>query len=429
MLKTVNNEKGIALILALMVLVALTLLGIAALNTSTLDMKVAANERAAIQAQYAAEAGIGETVGRMNLDSADTNYISTPTLGGAWPINWTNNPHADYKNWRKGFKREIKTTDGKAFFNYTVTVSIKPSEKGGNWVLFYNHSSNYMKSPFKSGGMPVYLISSIGSSGSYKSNVYLDITKDAYTYEIKGGFTSNGPVDLKGTPTIDGTSHTETGAPGGTCSTLSSAMPGVFANGTTDPPSSGTVTGTVPWERGGSTATTPWGALGLSESAFNDLFTNKQTVSYTGARAGEIWIGGTGTVTQQANGNIYNGTSQSVAGSGILVVHNPKFVAGECPTTNPKYPWSENTDTTHPCYKEKAPAILTVSKDTFKGLIVADQVKLSGNVEIIGAIISLTTISTDATAAGNPTIKYSCEAIEKYAGGKVKRKLAWNVIR
>lgn len=444
MFKKINNEKGIALVLALVVLVALTLMGIAALMTSSLDTQIAANERTAIQSQYAAEAGLAEAIARLNLGNTDADYAGSPPTGTNWPVTWAGNDgiQTTYKNWKKGFGTTISSTDSTTFFNYSVSVSFKPWV--GNKVAFYNHTCGYNKSTFITGGQPVYYVKSKGKSGDYRSAVVLEITKDAYSYNIKGGFTANGGVDLRGNPTVDGTPHTETGAAGGSCSdaNLSNPKPAVFANGTTDPPSSGTVVGgtATPWQRGGGTARYPWDALGITESAFNDLFANKQLISYSGSRSGELWVGGTGTVTSQSNGNKYNGTSQSIDGSGILVVHNPNFLPdndtsvnavgnGICEDGELGYPDFDNNTATADCYEQKAPAKLEVSKGTYKGLIVADQVSLSGNVTIIGAIISLTTILTDATGAGNPTIKYSCEAVEKYAGGKVKRKLSFNVLR
>jgi len=58
-LRSVGNERGMALILALLMLTLLGILGIWALDTSTTDLKIAGNFRSNQYAFYAADAGVG----------------------------------------------------------------------------------------------------------------------------------------------------------------------------------------------------------------------------------------------------------------------------------------------------------------------------------------------------------------------------------
>ena len=53
-----RNEKGVALIIALLILLVLTLIGISAINTTTFETSISGNERVGTDAFYAAEAGI-----------------------------------------------------------------------------------------------------------------------------------------------------------------------------------------------------------------------------------------------------------------------------------------------------------------------------------------------------------------------------------
>lgn len=437
MLNTLKNEKGIALVLSLMVLAALTLIGIAAIMTSSLEMNIAGNEKVAIQAQYASEAGIGEAIGRLNLDSADPKAIIPPTTPNPpWPISWANNKSSNYTNWQTGFRGTLGTTDGKAFYNYTVSIRFKPWVSGSTMVAFYNQTSGYTKADYTTGGQPVYQITAIGSSGNYKSKTSLEITRDQYTYQISGGLNANGPIDVRGSPTLDGNAHKADGTAGqGSCSTpsLTGSLPAVFANGTTEHHGGAGTTVTPSTVDSRYPPATPysvldpWSALGLTQAQFDAKFVRKD-IDYGGAPAGDLWVGGSGVVSS-ANPNMYRydaNATNGIAGSGILVVHNPRFVPGVCGVGDPGYPDFTSNTSTDDCYELNAPAELNVSKGTFKGVVIADRVSLSGNVTIIGSVISLTTISTDATAAGNPSIIFSCEAIERFAGGKVKSKLAWN---
>ena len=57
-LTTLNNQRGAALITSLVILVLLTIIGIAATNTSMLETWISATERSRTEAFYAAEAGV-----------------------------------------------------------------------------------------------------------------------------------------------------------------------------------------------------------------------------------------------------------------------------------------------------------------------------------------------------------------------------------
>jgi hypothetical protein len=52
------NEKGVALIIALLMLLILTLIGISAISTTTYETSISGNERIGTDAFYASEAGI-----------------------------------------------------------------------------------------------------------------------------------------------------------------------------------------------------------------------------------------------------------------------------------------------------------------------------------------------------------------------------------
>jgi Na+-transporting methylmalonyl-CoA/oxaloacetate decarboxylase gamma subunit len=55
--KLLRDDSGVALVLALLMLVALTLIGLGAIVTSTFEVKLSGNQRGATDAFYAAESG------------------------------------------------------------------------------------------------------------------------------------------------------------------------------------------------------------------------------------------------------------------------------------------------------------------------------------------------------------------------------------
>jgi Tfp pilus assembly protein PilX len=70
----IRCEKGFALVLSLVVMSAMTAIGIAALTTSTTDMLIARNEKEAKTAFSLAETGIEEAVGRLDLSGTNARF-------------------------------------------------------------------------------------------------------------------------------------------------------------------------------------------------------------------------------------------------------------------------------------------------------------------------------------------------------------------
>ncbi len=71
------NDKGVALVIALMMLLVLTLIGINAITTTTFETSISGNERIATDAFYAAEAGIQVALNQI----PDTTPISPKKIG------------------------------------------------------------------------------------------------------------------------------------------------------------------------------------------------------------------------------------------------------------------------------------------------------------------------------------------------------------
>ena len=73
----VRNEKGLVLIIALLILLVLTLIGISAISTTTFETNISGNERVGTDAFYASEAGI--QIGLNQLP--DTKPIPVTAIG------------------------------------------------------------------------------------------------------------------------------------------------------------------------------------------------------------------------------------------------------------------------------------------------------------------------------------------------------------
>ena len=70
------TEKGVVIIIALLMLLVLTLIGISAISTTTFDINISGNERVGADAFYASEAGIQVGINQL----PDTKPIPNTTL-------------------------------------------------------------------------------------------------------------------------------------------------------------------------------------------------------------------------------------------------------------------------------------------------------------------------------------------------------------
>jgi Tfp pilus assembly protein PilX len=62
---TLREEKGVALVIALLMLLILTLIGISSIGTTTFETSISGNERVRTDAFYAAEAGIQVAINQL----------------------------------------------------------------------------------------------------------------------------------------------------------------------------------------------------------------------------------------------------------------------------------------------------------------------------------------------------------------------------
>ena len=93
---TLRNNQGVSLVIALIVLLVLTLIGISAISTTTFETNIAGNERLYNRAFYTADAGVdyfGSTGGAYILLPNSSGVVDSTaaglSLGGdSFRVNW-----------------------------------------------------------------------------------------------------------------------------------------------------------------------------------------------------------------------------------------------------------------------------------------------------------------------------------------------------
>lgn len=122
-----RDERGIALIVALIILLVLTLIGISAISTTTFETNIAGNERIGTDAFYASEGGV--QVGLNKLP--DYTPISRTKIGensyywGGTPKDKGNpKPIQDVgKGWMPGFQVPGSEPTPGEFYRYQINAT------------------------------------------------------------------------------------------------------------------------------------------------------------------------------------------------------------------------------------------------------------------------------------------------------------------
>ena len=170
---TTDNERGVALIVALMVMVLMTLLGTAAIYSSTISVQISGNERTGLQAYYAALTGIKDAEARLVGLTADT-------IGAV----------AGYEGWNDTAKEDALEHEGESdpaydeadydtnFVNWSVNIvsdanSFPTVDASYTATISHVRHAAGLTVAYRSGYIfyPMYRISSTGSFGSSSRSV------------------------------------------------------------------------------------------------------------------------------------------------------------------------------------------------------------------------------------------------------------------
>lgn len=191
-----RNEKGMTLVLGLMIIMVLTLLGATAVMMTTTDLKITGNYRTGETAFYAAEAGIEEARGRLRKNAANPISDSMPATA-SWEsyIGTAANAAAAFTDYQNG--DSIATSLMQNSLEYVVQIKHKLNSSGN--PIYINPDKTQTTTYVLNITVPCYVARSLGK--------YLNSTK-----MIKAEFCRLPPIDVPGAlyvkaiTTIKGTS-------------------------------------------------------------------------------------------------------------------------------------------------------------------------------------------------------------------------------
>lgn len=394
-----RDERGMALVLALMVLLVLTVIGAALMANVTTETKIAGHKVRDSQSLTIAEAGVQEAMLRIRngdvLDDGNPRnvHLIYNGLAGSLPASGTDTtslatlqPAGSYLPYSTANK------------NPTV-LSVKYKTRN-NVILRYDESASPKINTAT--GNPIWVISSTGRKGSAYRSLYAEVTRSRINVLVRSAVAANVAIQFKGNIKICGHNHlgsTPTNTEPNACNGVAylaptahgSCLPGAWSSNNITQQGSPTVIGEPSPEQKFQTGfySGPWDALGMPQNEFWSWIGAART-SEPAPPQGIFYLDNDGVKQNKSGDFSYNGGD----GEGLLYVDGDLRLNGSF---------------------------------TYKGLIYAEgDVTINGNCWILGGLV-VNGKTVVKIANGSAVILYSSEAIQQKIsryGGNI-RTIAW----
>ena len=397
-----GDERGMALVLALMVLLVLTVIGAALMANVTTETKISGHQIRDTQSLSIAEAGVQEAMLRIrngdfsdDLNPRNVHLIYNEVTGTPLPTSGTDTTSIRTLQPAGGFMQYSTA-------NKNPTVLLVKYKTRGSEILKYDDAANPKINTAT--GNPIYIINATGRNGTSYRSIYAEVTRSRFNIVAHGAICAAVAIKFQGNIKICGHDHLATtpdqeapnnchlsyGSPNPHL-THPTCMPGAWTTSTTSQQGSPTVLGnpTPTSEVQSGFYTGPWDALGMQQTEFWSWVGNRVATEPSPPRG--IFYLDNDNVKQNATGNFtYNGGD----GEGFLYVDGDLRINGSF---------------------------------TYRGMIyVEGDLTINGNSWILGGIV-VKGKATVRIANGSAIVLYSSETIQqkisKY-GGNI-RTIAW----
>jgi len=403
-LTAVRNQRGVALVMALLVLLVISLLSATLMMSLNVDTKIAGHSMRGAQAFNVAEAGVAEAMARIrngdipnNLNPKMVGQIflasagSVPVLGGTDSVALATGQPAGA--WLK-YSTPDKTADV-----LTVTYKTDPTQ-----TLIYKYDGTKNPAVQTTSGLPIFVISATGIQGNRKGpskrRIVTEVIQKPFNAIVNAALAADQGIDFSGNSKICGFNHDPdtpawTPGPHGSGCELydagSNHLPGAWSTNTITSGGSAEQNGSPVPNQDGQAGfySGPWEVLGMTQAEYFSWVGAPLTAEPADPKG--IYYLDNNTLTQDQSGAFaYPGGN----GEGLLYVDGDLSINGNF---------------------------------TFRGLIYLEgDLKINGNCWILGAVISKGK-SRIKIANGTCAILYSRDAvaqnIAKYGGQFVT--LSW----
>lgn len=406
-LPVVSNQRGVALVIAMLVLLVLSLLAVVMMSTITTEKKVGCHSTRESAALNVADAGIGEACAR--LRNGDINLNLNPrgvaqifnANPGSVPLLGVDSTGYATAQAAGEWLRYTNATRGSG----TLTVTYKTNTAR---TLIYKYDNTKNPAVQTSTGMPIYVVTSTGREGADVRTVVAEVFQKPINLAINGAFAAGIDVKFTGNAFACGYNH-RADTPAGTGASGRAGAGGCAENLAAVPPQWEWPTGSLPgiWTTGAPGGSTPGGnADGVPQLSEGNPTFYAGPWEALGMTQAEYWgwVGSPVAVMPGSPNGLYyldnNATKQDATGA-----------------------WSGNSGA----------GLLYVDGDltlnngfTWRGLIyVEGDIKVNGSAWVLGSVIAKG--KSPIKFNGGATVLYSSDAIQQTItkfGGKFVN-LSW----
>ncbi len=403
-----RDERGIAMIMALMVLLAMSLLAVLLMVSLQVETKISGHSARYAEALNVAEAGVGEALARIrNGDIPNTQNPHTvgqiflapagsiPPVGADTIAMGTGQPAGQWLN----YSTSNKSSD-------VLTVHYKTDSLR---TLIYRYDQNLASPINYTSGFPIWVVTSRGQQGNDVRRIETEVVQRPYNVVVNAALAAKVGIDFSGNAQVCGYNHRiDTpsytngvhGPPGpvGPCvawETNSGDLPGSWSESNVTSSGSASEQGT-PLQNSDMHGTGfyagPWDALGLSQAEFFAWIGPPLAVAPVSPN-GIFYLDNNTTHQDQSGTFAYSGGN----GEGFLYVDGDMTINGNF---------------------------------TFRGLIyIEGDLKVNGNSWILGGLI-VKGKSRVKLSNGSFVVLYSRDAVEQNISkyGQQFMTLAWREI-
>jgi Tfp pilus assembly protein PilX len=385
--KITREERGIAMIMALMVLLAMSLLAVLLMVSLQVETKIAGHSARYAAALNVAEAGVSEALSRirngdipntMNPRTVGQIFLapagSIPPVGADTVAMGTGQPVGQWLE----YSTANKSTD-------VLTVRYKTDSLR---TLIYRYDQNLVSPVNYTSGFPIYVITAMGKKGTDVRKIETEVVPRPYNVVVNAAVAAKKGIDFGGNAAICGYNHrmdtpsyTNGVHPAGPCNAWeigSSDLPGGWSEEDITTGGSASEGGSPSWKNDNNGAgfySGPWDALGLSSAEFFAWMGSPLAVPPVTPN-GIFYLDNNFTHQDQSGVFAYNGTN----GEGFLYVDGDMTINGNF---------------------------------TYRGLIyIEGDLKINGNSWILGGLI-VRGKSRIKIANGSCVVLYSRDAIQQ----------------
>ncbi|MEO5989834.1 MAG: PilX N-terminal domain-containing pilus assembly protein [Candidatus Eisenbacteria bacterium] len=381
-----DNENGIALVVAMLVLLVLTLLGIVLMASAVVNRKVAGHDLRTTNALNVAEAGVSEAMGQLRANSSLLNVANprataqiflavpgnVPALGTDSVGVATGQPAGAWLN----YSTPTRSPDA-------LTVRFKT---GANRTVIYKYDATRNPKINTATGVPIYEVAVTGTVGSARRSVVAEVIQKPFFANCLAALTADVNIGFVGNAVVCGFNHSaDTPYPAGEngrvgtnpCLPYESGagLPGSWSSGTTTNGGAATRTGNPAYvDNQTGFYPGPWSMLNMTQADFVSWLGGPST-SVPGSLYGITYLDNNTTISDQSGSFGIHGA----VGEGML------YVDGDL-TLNSTF--------------------------TYRGIVyVEGDLKINGTAWILGGLVVRG--KTDVTQNGGSTILYSNDAITR----------------